>query len=186
MFLFYLYWTAYMFALGVRNQCHCYCFSSFLTLCRPLVVYRLQLDDRVHHSTPGQHSLYLQFCLLSPEASPCGELLPLCDSKLLGLLHATLWGQGFSYEGCLHARAQFNLSFHLFHFGVCLCHFLSQFLLQQPSIWSGVVAVISYPSPVSWQPNVVPQATSHQSSCQIFIILDALKITAVISCFSNI
>lgn len=50
-----------MFALGVGNPYHHNHFSSFLTLCRPLVVYRLQIDNWVHHSTPGQNPLTYNF-----------------------------------------------------------------------------------------------------------------------------
>lgn len=114
------------------------------------------------------------------------ELISHFGSKLFDLLQATPWSHGLGEDGCFHTRAQFNLSFYFFLFGIHTCHFFITMSLQQPSIWSGVVAVISYPRPVSWQPDMMPQATSHQLSCQTFIALDALKITAVISCFSNI
>lgn len=120
-------------------------------------------------------------CLLGTRGS---SLLPLWD-KWRDLLHASPGGQGASPGGCFRSRAQFSLSFHLFHFGICLWRFLAQFFCSSPAFWvvllrSSHIQALSHGSPTWWQ------ATSHQLSCQIFIILDALKITAVISCFSNI
>lgn len=134
-------------------------------------------------------SLHGGFWLQSPGAI-CflgtwgSSLLPLRD-KQLDFLRASPRGQKASQEGYFHSRAQFSLSFHLFHFGICLWHFLAQFFCSSPAFWvvllrSSHIRALSHGSPTWWQ------ATSHQLSCQIFIMLDTLKITAVISCFSNI
>lgn len=136
---------------------------------------------------PGTGSLHAWFWLLPPGAHACWVLgvavCYLCETNGVTCFMQVQEVKEQVQEDVFilgHSSV-----FHLFHFGICLWRFLAQFFCSSPAFWvvllrSSHIQALSHGSPTWWQ------ATSHQLSCQIFIILDALKITAVISCFSNI
>lgn len=112
------------------------------------------------------------------------SLLPLWD-KQLDFLRESPGGQEASQEGYIHSRATVQSFLSLIPFWHLLVTFLAQFFCSSPAFWvvllrSSHIRALSHGSPTWWQ------ATSHQLSCQIFIMLDTLKITAVISYFSTI